>query len=72
MGLVFRGAWWHRMWVVKEIVVAENAIVLIGSLSFNFNIIEQAINAEPIVEMFLSSSGKKACSPADNANPLSV
>jgi hypothetical protein len=62
MAAVFRGAWWNRMWTVPEIVLAANGIVLIGSLSFNFNIIEQAIKAEPVVERFLSPLGRTAFS----------
>ena len=54
LAMLFRGPWWKRLWVVQEVVLAANAIVLIGSWSFNFNMIEQAINAKPAIEKLLS------------------
>jgi hypothetical protein len=42
---VFDHPWWKRAWVVLEIVVSRKALILFGSISFNFNLVERVMLA---------------------------
>ncbi|KAJ3534689.1 hypothetical protein NM208_g7438 [Fusarium decemcellulare] len=58
MMALFRGHWWHRAWMIQEIVLSSNAIMLIGSLSCNFNLIGQVMDAELELQKFFDSPGR--------------
>lgn len=49
----FRDSLWDRLWVVPKIALAGNAVPLIGSLSVNFSVLEQAIKTTSDMERYL-------------------
>lgn len=53
---LFSDTWWQRMWVVQEVVLASNAIFLIGSASFSFKAVEDVMRAESLIRNILSRS----------------
>ncbi|KAF4459312.1 ankyrin repeat, partial [Fusarium albosuccineum] len=55
---LFNSTLWQDRWRVQEVVLSANIILLIGSLSCNFNLIEQAMDAEPRLERFLDPPGR--------------
>ena len=56
---LFDDTWWQRMWIVQEVVLASNAIFLIGSVSFSFKALEALASAEASIRKFLSTSNNR-------------
>ena len=56
---LFSDTWWQRMWIVQEVVLASNAIFLIGSASFSFKAVEDVIGAESLIRNILSRSNSR-------------
>jgi hypothetical protein len=50
---LFDSPWWQRCWVILEIVRSTNATILYGTLSLNFNVIEQAAKSITNIETVL-------------------
>ena len=57
---LFQNPWWTRRWMIQEIVLGLKAVVLFGSMSFNFNIIEQVM----LVENFIGRVLRESKSPS--------
>jgi hypothetical protein len=53
---IFQNAWWTRRWMIQEIVLGIKAVVLFGSMSFNFNIVEQVMLVEDFIKGVLRES----------------
>ena len=56
---LFSDTWWQRMWIVQEVVLASNAIFLIGSASFSFKAVEEVMRAESLIRDILSRSNSQ-------------
>ena len=56
---LFSDTWWQRMWIVQEVVLASNAIFLIGSASFSFKVLEALASAEALIRKILSRSNNR-------------
>ena len=56
---LFSDTWWQRMWIVQEVVLASNAIFLIGSASFSFKAVEDVMRAESLIRDILSRSNSQ-------------
>jgi hypothetical protein len=53
---IFRNPWWSRRWMIQEIVLGIKAVILFGSMSFNFNIIEQVMLVQEFITDVLRES----------------
>jgi hypothetical protein len=53
---IFQNPWWRRTWVIQEIVLGFKAVILFGSMSFNFNIVEKVMLAESFIKDVLRES----------------
>ncbi len=50
---IFQHPWWTRAWIIQEIVRGIRAVILFGTMSFNFNIIEQVMLADGFIKQVL-------------------
>ena len=53
---LFHDTWWLRTWIVQEVVLASNAIFLVGSASFSFKAVESLARVEPLLRRMLPAS----------------
>lgn len=56
---LFPDAWWTRLWLLQELVIASNAIMVMDDLSFSCTTIESAVTAESILQRHLQYSERR-------------
>lgn len=54
---IFQSSWWYRSWVIQDIVLSNKAVILFGTLFFNFDLVEQVMLAEPVIRTALKERG---------------
>jgi hypothetical protein len=50
---IFQHPWWTRTWIIQEIVRGIRAVILFGTMSFNFHIVEQVMLADAFIKQVL-------------------
>lgn len=47
---IFEHVWWERLWIVAECVLASRLVILFGTMSLSFDIVEQVLLADDYIE----------------------
>ncbi|KAK1830651.1 heterokaryon incompatibility protein-domain-containing protein [Podospora conica] len=57
---LFTDSWWSRSWVIQEVTLPRNAVVLMRRRFFNFSLVERLVLAEALLTTVLEELGSNA------------
>ena len=54
---LFERDWWGRCWVIQEIVLADKATLLFGTISLNLTILDQVLKSSSVLSIIFQANG---------------
>ncbi|KAI8631317.1 heterokaryon incompatibility protein-domain-containing protein [Xylariaceae sp. FL1651] len=64
---IFNKEWWGRAWVIQEVITSSKVVILYGSITFNFSLVEQVMLAANSIKEVLWSSRSPTLAAIQNS-----